>query len=303
MADFHGMPVRSIAGEFLEVQVLAEAGPRIVRLVEKGSRANLLLEVPDIQWSTPHGIFHIYGGHRLWHAPEVPARTNVPDDSGLTVEDIEAGLRLIGATEKPTGIQKILEIRLAMDRPALTLRHILRNRGSWAVTLAPWGITVMPMGGVVILPQPEPLEGDEAYRPNRRFVFWPKTSVRDPRMVWGDRNCLVRALPDAEIFKIGYPNPAGWMGYWRGDRIFLKRYGYDPKAEYPDQGVNTEVYISDRILELETLGPMTEVPPGGDVAHMEEWEIRPAAALPPVVLTDPEALALAVEKLRAETRL
>ncbi|MDD3818914.1 MAG: hypothetical protein PHG41_03655, partial [Actinomycetota bacterium] len=36
-------------------------------------------------------------------------------------------------------------------------------------------------------------------------------------------------------------------------------------------GVNTEIYINPDILEMETLGSLEKVPPGGFVEHIENW--------------------------------
>ena len=55
------------------------AGPRIVRLGLAGSDRNLLAETPDLGWETPHGRYELFGGHRLWFAPEDPDRVAVPD--------------------------------------------------------------------------------------------------------------------------------------------------------------------------------------------------------------------------------
>ena len=91
--DFHGFPTRSLQNDFLRIDYLAEAGPRLVRLFGAGSEANLLAEAPDLSWETPYGDYFIYGGHRLWHAPEAFPRTYLPDSEGLTVDEFEGGSR------------------------------------------------------------------------------------------------------------------------------------------------------------------------------------------------------------------
>jgi len=39
----------------------------------------LLAETPNVHWRTPHGEYHLRGGHRLWTAPENPFYT-CPED-------------------------------------------------------------------------------------------------------------------------------------------------------------------------------------------------------------------------------
>ena len=66
--------------------MLAAAGPRIVGLRRHGSPANLLAETPDLGWETALGRYELFGGHRLWLAPEDPERAAVPDSEGLAVD-------------------------------------------------------------------------------------------------------------------------------------------------------------------------------------------------------------------------
>jgi hypothetical protein len=51
------------------------------------------------------------------------------------------------------------------------------------------------------------------------------------------------------------------MAYWLGETLFVKRYAYDPTAEYPDMGCNTEVFTNADMLELETLSPLIDAAP------------------------------------------
>lgn len=83
--EFFGHATRRIANDDLWVEVLATAGPRIVRAGMTGSSRNLLAETPDAGWGTPYGRYELFGGHRLWFAPEDPDRVAMPDVSGLAL--------------------------------------------------------------------------------------------------------------------------------------------------------------------------------------------------------------------------
>jgi hypothetical protein len=48
----------------------------------------------------------------LGHAPESLPRTYIPDDDGVSIEELPDGVRLKGLTEKETGITKTIEIHL-----------------------------------------------------------------------------------------------------------------------------------------------------------------------------------------------
>lgn len=271
--DFYGLPTRILSNQHLRLEFLAEAGPRIVRLSLAGSDENLLAEVPDIHWPTPYGEYYLRGGHRLWHAPEAVPRSSTPDNNGLTIVERDGAVCLIGPLEPDTRIRKSVEIRLHDDRPAVTVQHELWNGGAWAVELAPWAITQLPLGGVAVLPQQtEPLDSDGVI-PNRHLVLWPYTHWHDPRLRLGDEHVLIKARPEATIFKIGYMNHHGWVGYVRGGILFVKRFQPQPNAWHADLGCNAEVYCNERFIELETLAPLCRVEPGQSCVHVETWEI------------------------------
>jgi hypothetical protein len=271
--DFHGEETLLLESERLSVEVLAAAGPRIVRLTLAGSDENVLGEVADIGWDTPWGEYHLRGGHRLWWAPENPPLTSAPDEGDLLVGEAADGLCL-ERLEPQSHLRKLMEIELAADRAAVTVRHRIRNESEAAIELAPWAITILPLDGVALLPQQRGPIGESEFLPNRALVLWPYSSISDPRLVLGDELVLVRATAAPSPFKLGYLNRAGWAAYLRGGILFCKR--FDPQAElaHADLGSNVEVYCNDRLLELETLAPLSVLEPGAEASHEERWELH-----------------------------
>ena len=134
-----GILVRRLENDFLQIDYLEQGGPRLVSLIVKGHGANLLAELPELTNETVYGTYHFVGGHRLWHAPEGMPRSYIPDDSGLKIEALADGVRLIGAVEAGTGLRKTLELHLAANAPVLTIDHALKNEGLWPVECAPVG--------------------------------------------------------------------------------------------------------------------------------------------------------------------
>ncbi|HEY4689491.1 MAG TPA: hypothetical protein VIK33_09280 [Anaerolineae bacterium] len=282
-SDFYGLPVHSIGNEHVRLEFLAEAGPRIVRMHAAGSENNLLAEMPDMKWMTPYGEYHVYGGHRLWHAPEVPWRTYVPDEEGLEIESLADGVRLRGSLERPTGLRKSIDVHLDRDQTRVTLVHRLVNEGTRAIECAPWAITQLPLGGVAILPQPSgPLDAD-GLQPNRILVVWPYTHWNDPRLHLHDDFSLLHAEARSPAIKIGYSNRHGWIGYLRAGVFFRKRFEPDADRPHPDFGSNVEVYCDDRVIELETLAPLRNLEPGQSVTHIETWDIFTGLEMPPTL--------------------
>ena len=209
--EFHGRPTRRISSDDLWVEVLAAAGPRIVRLGRAGSSRNLLAETPDSGWETPYGRYELVGGHRLWFAPEDPDRGVVPDGAGLSLDIVPDGIRLTGAPERPTGLVRSMTLRMEAGTTGLEVKHELRNVSDAPVELAPWAITQLPLGGFVLLPQPAATPGHHV-RPNRTLVLWPYSSWEDPRFRPRDGLLLVDAHAGPGL-KLGYLNEAGWVAY------------------------------------------------------------------------------------------
>jgi hypothetical protein len=270
--DFHGEETLVLENEHLSVEVLASAGPRIVRLTPSGSSESVLGDVADIGWDTPWGRYRLRGGHRLWWAPENPPLTSAPDEGDLLVSEGKRGLSL-ERLEPQSGLRKLMEVELAADRAALTVRHRIRNEHEEAVELAPWAITILPLDGIALLPQQRGPIGESEFLPNRALVLWPYSSVSDPRLELGDELVLVRAAAAAP-FKIGYLNRSGWAAYLKGDVLFCKRFDPQPEHTHADLGSNVEVYCNDRLLELETLAPLSLLEPGAEAAHEERWELH-----------------------------
>ncbi len=280
---FHGLPAHTMENAHLRLTYLAEAGPRVVGFGPAGTDLNLFAEVPDIRIPTPSGDCRFYGGHRLWHAPEAFPRTYQPDNQGVEVTILADGVRLTGPVEAATGIRKQIEIALAPDRPVATVTHRLENTGIWPVELAPWAITQMRLGGLLVLPQTDgPLDA-AGLLPNRQLVLWPYTRLADPRLQLHDDYVLIDARADQPAVKIGAMNRHGWLGYLLDGWFFVTRMTPQPHLPHPDFGCNSESYCGDSNIELETLGPLIRLAPGEAVSHVIGWALYPAKDTPHTV--------------------
>jgi Domain of unknown function (DUF4380) len=273
MSDFHGLPTYVVENEHLHVEVLATAGPRIVRLMPSGSSANMLMEQPHKNWPTPNGTFNIRGGHRLWHAPELFPRTYHPDNEGLTITGLLDGAALHGPVEAGTGIRKTMTLRLEAGSPRLHVRHELTNEGAWAVELAPWAITQVPLGGVALLPLAgPPLENN--LLPDRHIGLWAYTRLDDPRLRLGDDLISIEGRADLPPTKVGIFARLGWIAYLRDELLLIKRFTPQPGRAHPDNGCNIECYTDELNLEIETIAPLERLEPGQSATHEETWEVR-----------------------------
>ncbi len=261
--------IRMTDGE-IEAVITTDIGPRIICLAFTGEK-NVFGEMEQHLGRVGGDEWVIYGGHRLWHAPEVMPRTYYPDNKSISYNWDGKTLKLIQSMEDTTRIQKEIEITSGSENNIRVL-HRLINKNPWEVEMAPWALTVMGKGGKAIIPQElyRPAEGN--LLPVRPLVLWSYTRMNDPRFIWGSKYIQVRQDPDAKSpQKIGVLNTLGWIAYSLNDYLFIKRYTYNPEIRYPDFGVNTEIYTNPDILEMETLGSLEKVSPGGFVEHTENW--------------------------------
>jgi hypothetical protein len=278
LSNFQGLTTRKLENNQLCLEVLASAGPRIVRLSAFG-KTNLFADVPN-SIHTPSGEFFFRGGHRLWYAPEVMPQTYTPDNDGVSMDYYSDGMRLTGQADPSTGVTKIIEIHLSPVQPVVTLTQSLKNNGSVSIDLAPWGLTMFRLGGTVVLPQPIGNSDTTGLQNNRILSLWPYTHINDPRLILRDDFILIRASKGVSPLKLGYYNPHGWMAYWIDGILFRKTFSSTPGGAYPDGGCNTESYCNDQFVELESLGAIVKLNPGNLVQLIETWELYPGLEVP-----------------------
>lgn len=280
----------SLKNEALELWVTQSVGPRLIHLSLSGA-GNILAELPEATLDCPGaGQLKLWGGHRLWHAPEMQRRTYLPDNQPVTITEITKGVEVVQPTEAPTGIQKSMRITLPDQTAVVVIDHSLKNEGLWPVELAPWAITQLKPGGTAILPQVTGKADPDGLLPNRQLALWPYTDIGAPHIQWGNRYILVKATMTDGALKLGFPNPAGWIAYQVDQTLFVKQAAYQPEAAYFDFGSSSECYCCPYFIELESLGPRTVLAPGQVVTHRETWRLYPGVQFE---ATEAEAEALA----------
>lgn len=271
--EYQGWPncYRLANGE-VALLVTTDVGPRILQFGFVGE-GNELGEFAETLGKMGGDEWHSYGGHRLWHAPELLSRTYYPDNQPVAWEEHPGYIRLRPPLETTTGIQKEIDIALSPNKAKVRLTHRLYNRNAWPITFAPWALTVMATEGTVIIPLPPRGTHPEQLLPASTLTLWAYTDMSDPRWTWGERYVLLRQEPGmARPQKVGAFVPDGWVAYVRQGHLFLKTFDVtaDPAA-YPDWGCNVESFTDETMIEVETLGPLALVEPGAAVEHVEHW--------------------------------
>ena len=260
-----------LSNDIIDLVVTADVGPRIIRFGFAG-QDNEFKEFAEMLGQVGGESWRIYGGHRLWHAPEALPRTYFPDNKEVQVEQHHGFVRAVQPTEPTTGIQKEIDLWLSPDEAHVTVTGRLRNRNLWAVELAPWALSVMAQGGVAIIPLPPRGSHEENLQPASTLALWAYTDMSDPRWTWGKKYVLLRQDPGMEApQKVGASVPDGWVAYARDGHLFVKMFDYVPGAGYPDLGCSAEIFGNGDFLEVESLAPMVDLQPGAAVEHVEHW--------------------------------
>lgn len=269
-----------LSNDVVELIVTADVGPRIIHFALVGGD-NVFYVNQNLLGKTGGDAWVNYGGHRLWHAPEDPVRTYVPDNSPVEVVTSDPNsIEFIQATEDATGIQKILTVELGMGAD-VTIYHQLHNHNLWAVDLAVWGLSVMAAGGTSIMPLPHRGTHPAALLPNTQLIFWPYSDLTDPRWTLGREYILLRQDSNAaQPQKFGATVRDGWLAYVNAGVMFLKQFNYDPAAIYPDLGCNGEIFTNNVMLEVESLSRTLRLEASNSIVHQERWSLHDDVATP-----------------------
>lgn len=262
----HWQNCRSVSNGLIELIAPSSFGPRVMSCGFVGGQ-NLFKIFPD----EGPGV-RVRGGHRLWVAPERKEVTWVIDNDPVTFENLDNGLRVTGAVEPSTGLQKDLTISFGAKPDEVEIVHRIVNRNVWGVELAPWTLTQAAPGGVAFSGFPPRGTHPEMLLPTNPLVMWAYTKLGDPRWTWGDRFFALRQDPEAAApQKTGLFNEHAWTAYLLGNEIFFKYSKADPARSYPDFGCSVELFTNRFMMELETLGPLSKLEPGASVEHTERW--------------------------------
>lgn len=285
-----------LSNDAVDLVLTTDVGPRIIRYGFV-SQENEFKEFGEMLGKTGGDQWRVYGGHRLWHAPESTPRTYYPDNDPVTLEESDGFVRLVQSTEPTTGIQKEMDIRLDASGSGVEVTHRLRNLNLWSVELAPWALSVMAPGGTAILPLPPRGSHPQDLTPTSSLALWPYTNMADPRWTWGSRFILLRQNQSAEKpQKIGLSPSDGWLAYARNGHLFVKQFTPVPGSRYPDLGCAVELFTDGSMLEMETLGPLTTLAPQAAIEHVERWRLFDGVPAPrddeDVVRTVLDAIAL-----------
>ena len=276
--NYQGWPnsYRVTNGE-VELVVTSDIGPRIIRYAFVGGH-NLFHEFASQLGKSGESTWQNRGGHRLWVAPEAPPPSPITYALDNLPVDIELKGGAVIATppvEQEAGLRKQLVVKMAPAGSGVEVLHRITNVNPWAIELSAWALTVMAPGGVGITGLPPRGTHPEMLAPTNPLVIWAFTDLSDKRWQFTRKYILLRQDPKSTSpQKIGSFNPETLGAYYLGNELFVKRYRANPNQTYPDMGASFEMFTNREVLELETLGPLTNLAPGASVEHVERWSLH-----------------------------
>ncbi len=263
----------------VEIVATLDVGPRLIRFGFVDG-PNVFKEFEDMMGRTGDDKWNIYGGHRLWHAPEEMPRTYVVDNSPVAHEDHGDFLRLRPPLESTTGLQKEYDVYL-LEGARARIVHRTINHNVWGVEFAMWALSVMDAGGACFFPLPERGGHPENLEPASTLTLWKFSDLSDPR--WQFMPKYIGLKQDASKSspqKIGAWVPDGWAAYANKNQLFVKYFEAHEDELYPDMNCNFETFTNESMLEVETLGPLLVLEPNESVEHVEEWALFDNVAMP-----------------------
>jgi hypothetical protein len=261
-----------IGNDTYSLVATTDIGPRIIFFGFRDD-INMFLEMDSDMGKTGGERWRLYGGTRLWHAPEEIYRTYCPDNFPVKYQWNKKELSLLQETEKTTGLQKEIKIITGSGEDNMVeIIYRIYNRSLWPVRFAPWALSVMRQKGTAIIPQEPYLAHSESLSPARPVVLWAYTDMTDKRWKWGRKYIQLSQDPGSKSpQKAGMLNKQGWAAYYSEKNLFIKKFKFEDGAEYPDYLSNLEVYTDPDIIEIESLGPLETVKPGSFAEHKENW--------------------------------
>ncbi len=263
-----------ISNDKAELIITTDIGPRIIKYALIGKN-NEFCEIDSEVGSMDKRNFTMYGGHRLWHSPQIEPRNSQPDNEKLDYSINKNSVTVFQKVEEKTGLQKDIEVFLLNNSSKVKVIHRIYNKNLWDIEFAVWSLSMMEKGGFEIIPINK---DDTACLPNRTITYWPWTKQNDSRIFYGENSIFIkqdvnRGIEFEDTLKIGTNNKEGWVAYLNRGHVFVKTFNYEENEIYPDNGSSYETFTNNFMLELETLSPLKKIKPNSYIEHIEEWDI------------------------------
>ena len=217
-----------------------------------------------------------FGGAKLWIAPQSawkwPPPPVIDKAPCPAVADARGRLRVVGASSKKHGVRLEREFRLYPARPTADCTYTMVNTGDKAVSWGIWSIVQLVPGGRALVPAPK-----------ESRVWGMKDSLKQKQ--WRRTDDMLVLHFSGEASKVLAISPAGWMAYEAKGCVFVMTFDADTSATYPAGHGSAEFFTCKDYVEMEHVGPLMTLKPGGTCTLRERWHVY---ALPRLRMSDAE---------------
>ena len=263
-----------VSNSEVELIVTSDIGPRVIRFGFVGGQ-NVFKEFPDQLGGNREEKFQLRGGDRVWKAPEDPVATWAPDNIPVEITITANGLIARAPVESLTSLQKEIEVKMATSGTDVTVLHRITNRSLFSLEYSAWALTMMAPGGIAITGFPPRGRHPANLEATNPLVMWAYTNLSDKLWVFTKKYMVLKQDPrNSEAQKLGMFNPDTWGAYALNGETFIKRAHVKSGETYPDFGCSFEMFTNNEFLEIETLGPLTKLPPGETAEQAEQWSLH-----------------------------
>lgn len=259
-----------VTDEKTEIIATLDVGIRIIHISAYG-KENLFYRQPE---DLSDGLYksegwRIFGGHRLWFAPE-SEKSYYPDQEPVTYTLEDNAVCLTQKTDLWMGLRKSVRLEFMLDGK-IKVRWGVENTGDETICGALWGIHTL-CGGIGIADFSN--SKGELYRPNRAISLWRDTNLNDERISFEGDKIIVKHKLGGSYFKIGFYSQKGFIHHENLGQVFDIEFPVFPMEQCPDGGSNVEIWTSRHCMELEVLGPLVSLAPHNSTQLEVFWDVR-----------------------------
>ncbi len=257
----------------VQLGVALDFGIRVVHLSCVGCENLFYVQPQDLSdgFVTDSG-WKLYGGHRIWMAPESD-KTYCPDNDPVCWEETASGVLITQKPDPLLGICKRLEISFLPDG-GIALHQSIENVSDGAMDGASWGVNTLDGGGTAVISFTN--DNRFGYKPHRVVSLWADTNLQDPRLSFEKHRLTAKHMPLPDYLKLGLYCIDGKAVFEnKGQRLTIC-FDAHSLEKHPDNGCNFELYMCSRFMELETLGVKVHLLPGETTGHTERWYLSRA---------------------------
>lgn len=252
----------------IKLGVALDFGIRICYLSFKGSK-NLFFEQPkNMTDLTTEDGWRVYGGHRLWVAPE-SEKDYRPDNQPIFYEVIGDKILLSQLEDELLKVNKSIEISFE-DENVVKVVNKLQNTDQTTRRFSVWGVTSMAGGGTQYISH---RYGTMSYAPLTSIPIWFYTDLADDRAEYSPGKIKLTHRANSKKYKIGVGHPNAPVKYVNQGVCFEKIFDVFLDKQYPDHNVSYETFMCDHMVEIESLSPLYDVAPNQTISHTELWRL------------------------------